>query len=117
MPRWASRITLEIINVRVERVQDISIHDAMAEGCRGIMSDRTRYRFDGQEYLYPTPCAAFEILWDKMHGKKYPWSSNPWVFVIEFTEYPGQGDVEPEDVGELPDNEKIVISYPYDLYK
>jgi len=73
MPRWASRITLEIINVKIERLRDISEEDAKAEGgltCCGHCE--TPYRH------------GFEILWDSINGKKHPWADNPWVFVVSF---------------------------------
>ena len=73
MPRWASRITLEITNVRVERVQDISSADAIAEGA--VPDDR----MTGDSYI-----KAYARLWDTINGKKYPWASRPWVWVIEF---------------------------------
>jgi hypothetical protein len=79
MPRWASRITLEVTGVRVERLQDISGKDAMAEGiphhhdlvdCR-----RERYR----------------DLWEQIHGP-VSWDTNPWVWVLEFTQVPTRAD-------------------------
>lgn len=78
MPRWASRIILEITGVRVERLQDISEADARAEGCEltdeltGCAEDLPYYR------------DVYRVLWDVINGKKAPWSSNPWVWVIEF---------------------------------
>ena len=72
MPRWASRLTLEVTTVRVERLQDISEADARAEGC-------------------PVECQEgnavdwFSGLWDGINAKcGYGWDSNPWVWVIEF---------------------------------
>ena len=78
MPRWASRITLEITNVRVERLQDISEEDAKAEGCRiwkGVPGDGEM-----------SATQAFVRLWDSINGKKpgRTWRDNPWVWVIEF---------------------------------
>jgi hypothetical protein len=81
MPRWASRITLEVTGVRVERLQDISEEDAIAEGAP--VED-----FYG-EWLVPDPMPQkpsqwYRDLWDKINAKKCPWSSNPWVWVISF---------------------------------
>lgn len=70
MPRCASRITLEITGIRVQRLKDISVEDALAEG----VSDYT----DENEVW------AYAQLWNSINGKKCPWSSNPWVWVIEF---------------------------------
>lgn len=77
MPRWASRITLEITGVRVERVQEISEADAIAEGttpsCVGDDLDYLKYR------------AGYMTLWDTINAERgFPWKSNPWVWVIEF---------------------------------
>jgi hypothetical protein len=77
MPRWASRITLEVVNVRVERLQAISEEDAMAEGAPGI--------FDGPAFGYAYPhTQGFKALWESINGKKYPWVSNPFVWCISF---------------------------------
>ena len=73
MPRSASRITLEITNIRVERLQEISNEDSLSEG---IAIPDEPVHFAPREY--------FKILWNNINSKKYPWSSNPWVWVIEF---------------------------------
>lgn len=73
MPRWASRITLEITGVKVERLQDISEEDAKAEGCDGRS-------FHGHGH----PCAKqFRSLWDSINGDG-AWDTNPWVWAIAF---------------------------------
>jgi hypothetical protein len=82
MPRWASRITLEITNVRVERLQDISPADVMSEGFVKF-GNGTNY-VPGLEWAERDPQKAYARLWDIINGKKYPWESNPWVWVIEF---------------------------------
>ena len=85
MPRAASRIELEITGIRIERVQDISEADARSEGITdgGCLSCGN-----------PEPCGccnpkpdardSYIWLWHKINGKKHPWSSNPWVWVVEF---------------------------------
>jgi len=72
MPRWASRITLEILNVRIERLQEMSEYDAIKEG------------FAPQGHSLAL--AYFIELWDSLYTKKpeYQWQANPWVWVIEF---------------------------------
>lgn len=88
MPRRASRITLEITNIRVERLQDISEEDAKKEGVLfhdGLGVGHSGYRFSHDFVsVYATAKRAFQFLWDKINGKKYPMESNPWVWVIEF---------------------------------
>lgn len=78
MPRWASRITLRITGVRVERVQDISEEDAQAEGVSAVhLADL------GQ--TWKTRREGFHLLWDSINAKRgYGWDVNPWVWVIEF---------------------------------
>jgi len=83
MPRWASRITLEVTGVRVERVQSISEEDAIAEGIRHT-GDRIQ---DGSRCSGATSVrGVYAALWDRINGKKHPWASNPWVWVIEFAQ-------------------------------
>ncbi len=77
MPRWASRITLEITGVRVEKLQDISRGDAMAEGCPFPNMQ------DGED-----PRQWYADLWESINGKG-SWSANPWVWVIEFSRVGG----------------------------
>jgi hypothetical protein len=76
MPRWASRITLEITAVRVERLQDISEADAMAEGVLidGIGNPGGPMRVSQR---------AFKIFWQVINGPE-SWAANPWVWVVEF---------------------------------
>lgn len=77
MPRWASRITLEITDVRVERLQDISEDDAIAEG---VYAGFLEYdNGEGTE----TAKESFALLWNSLNGSG-SWKSNPWVWVVEF---------------------------------
>lgn len=85
MPRWASRITLEITGVRVERLQDISIEDAKAEGAWGpddsIVSKVAEYFHI--DILAANPRLAYRMLWEQINGAG-SWDANPWVWVIAF---------------------------------
>ena len=83
MPRWASRILLEITNVRVERVQEIGEEDTYAEGCERI-SEFQAFGADraGRDKLARF---GFKRLWDSINAARgYGWEVNPWVWVIEF---------------------------------
>ena len=82
MPRWASRITLEITGVRVERLQDISEEDALTEGCENYLCGGYDFSYHG--YECKPAVANYRRLWDSINGKKYPWKSNPLVWVISF---------------------------------
>ncbi|WP_249554197.1 hypothetical protein [Shewanella sp. 8A] len=75
MPRWAARIILEVTDIRVERVQDISERDAWAEGFEGYDDDVT-----GGKNGYSEFCEA----WESIYGQQSIEQSNPWVWVIEF---------------------------------
>ena len=91
MPAWASRTTLEITDVRVQKLQDISEADAVAEGCK--ICDRGSsspcYVFQGTEYdqsglCHSSPVTAYGIYWDQLNAKRDPWDSNPFVWAISF---------------------------------
>jgi hypothetical protein len=74
MPRWASRITLEVTEVSVQRLQDISEEDARAEGIPAWTSPEQAF----------SPRVRFHELWDSINGKKAPWASNPWCWAVSF---------------------------------
>lgn len=77
MPRWASRITLEIVSVRVERLQDITEEDAIYEGMVPTYDHDSVPEKDATE--------MFQKLWDSINEKRaFGWDANPWVWVIEF---------------------------------
>ena len=99
MPRWASRITLEITSVRIERLNDISKKDAAAEGFTKISKDdgkTWKYGIPDRDGLPGTddsgwpwrdweqdPRNAFKKLWESINGDG-SWDANPWLWVIEF---------------------------------
>ncbi len=75
MPLWASRITLEIVSVKVERLQEISKEDAIAEGLKPY----------GWGHDDGTIQRCFAEKWDAINARRgYSWVTNPWVWVIEF---------------------------------
>jgi hypothetical protein len=95
MPRWASRILLEVVSVRVERLQDISDEDCLAEGIHAIHheGDGTYYH---HEHTYADPgnwCHAddaYQFLWEQINGAG-SWDANPWVWVVEFKQLNAKG--------------------------
>lgn len=106
MPRWASRILLEITDVRVERLNGISDADCIAEGIIPVPKDRVDdhqfwrdYRLSGDgTFCVHTPRESFESLWKSVRGKSFDheedtgpgsWQANPWVWVIEFKRIEG----------------------------
>ena len=84
MPRWASRILLEITNVRVERLNDISEEDAKAEGV-----SPSAHTITPPEAVYRV---GFGELWRSIYGDEN-WEKNPWVWVIEFKRVQEQSNV------------------------
>jgi hypothetical protein len=82
MPRWASRITLEVTGVRVERLQDISEADAMAEGIVR-QSDGGFGLADSSHYHYTDPRISYWSLWEAINGEGSV-DANPWAWVVEF---------------------------------
>jgi len=88
MPRRLSRITLEIKDVRVERLQDISENDAKSEGiCYDYNVDPIgpcKWRVPGTNMGVDSPKGAFSTLWDSIATNFSRWEFNPWVWVVEF---------------------------------
>ena len=90
MPRWASRISLGITSVRVERLQDISIEDAKAEGAWGpddSVVEKVANHF-GIHHFDTNPRLAYQMLWEQINGPD-SWDANPWVWVVEFKRVKG----------------------------
>ena len=83
MPRWASRILLELTAISVERVQDISPKDIMAEGIHaGTVNGQPQYT---NRYWVENVTADFRCLWNEINAKRgYGWDSNPYVWVLTF---------------------------------
>jgi hypothetical protein len=111
MPRWASRLTLEVTDVRIQRLQDITEEDAKAEGVEPSFCQESWLvvREDGSTgnvFVEPdeewrasakfvfvkhvpsvqmsTATEVFQRLWDSINGKRAPWTSNPWVWCVSF---------------------------------
>jgi hypothetical protein len=74
MPKSACRLWLRIKDIRVERLNDITNNDALAEGTPDLRTIENNYDMKD----------CFRILWDSINKKTYPWESNPWVWVVEF---------------------------------
>ena len=85
MPRWASRLMLEVTGVRVERVQEITEEQSIAEGVDAVsMEDVPRQATMSRR-------ADFKQLWDRLNAKRgFGWDKNPWVWVVEFKKLEGQ---------------------------
>lgn len=94
MPRWASRITLEVTDVRVQRLQEINEADALAEGIRSFTKDGELLKYwpcdpcDGPlkcawADLPRDPVVAFRALWESLHGAG-SWDANSWLWCYSF---------------------------------
>jgi len=81
MPRWASRINLEITGVRVERLNDISEADAYSEGV--TIPSHYKFASNGRPNDRNEARVTFETLWESINGPE-SWPLNPWVWVVEF---------------------------------
>ena len=94
MPRWVSRITLEITAVRVERLQDISEADALAEGIYKPLGSQFWHTNPSANILPgETPQWAYRNLWESISGP-CSWDANPWVWVVEFKRHEQAGKAE-----------------------
>lgn len=94
MPRWASRLTLTVTDVRVERLQDISEADAIAEGCTPLShpagrSDLLWHHIAPDQWQAPT--RWYRKLWDSINGPG-AWDANPWVVAVSFDVREGKID-------------------------
>jgi hypothetical protein len=83
MPRWASRITLEVTSVRVERLQGISADDAKAEGISEFIGGWWCEHDDAEQIAGMTPQEGYRHLWERINGPG-SWDANPWVWVVSF---------------------------------
>ena len=96
MPRWASRVLLEITDVKVERLNDISEADAIAEGARGWLDSLNGRAYDNAEkqacrftkIIDPqagvmSGRGVFAALWESINGEG-SWAANPWLWAITF---------------------------------
>lgn len=99
MPRWASRIDLEVVEVRVQRLQDITEEDAREEGLDewipcNVITGLKGVRLGGA-FRQATCREHFAWLWDIINGKRATWASNPWVWAITFRRVGMLGGREP----------------------
>lgn len=86
MPRWACRILLEITEIRVERLNQISREEAVKEGLLKLPATGRYVINQGDQYFgmaSNNPCEVFEWLWESINGEG-SWATNPWVWVICF---------------------------------
>lgn len=117
MPRWASRLTLHVTDVRVQRVQDISEGDAEAEGVEDMRSgglcplwriygasprpDIVGVLTHGRGTITPSARDSFSTLWGSLNAKRgYGWDANPWVVAVTFDPHFHNIDRDPTTKGD-----------------
>jgi hypothetical protein len=81
MPRWASRISLEVVRVRIEQLQSASNADFVTEGIESLREGELGYlRQNGSDWR-----SSYRELWDSLNAERgFAWDVNPWVWVVEF---------------------------------
>lgn len=89
MPRWASRLTLEITEVRVQRLHEITEDDARAEGVKPFFArfpalGREQHITSGELARDAEHRASYAVTWDEANGKRAMWATNPWVWALTF---------------------------------
>ena len=84
MPRWACRITLEVMEVRCQRLQDIAEEDAKAEGAQPWPHDPQQRMTSGELGIEQPYRGGFACLWDDINDDRATWFSNPWVWAYTF---------------------------------
>lgn len=89
MPRWASRLSLSVTDVRVERLHELTRNDAIAEGIPQMHGEAVRLglvdaAYSVDDWDNSTSVENFANLWDKLNSERAPWKSNPWVWVVAF---------------------------------
>ncbi|WP_431833572.1 hypothetical protein [Enterobacter hormaechei] len=90
MPRWASRILLEITDVRVEQLKSISEEEARSEGVAQLREGFWKHYQPGWTQHQLSARGSFATLWESIYGFG-EWDRNPWVWVIEFKRIEGDG--------------------------
>jgi hypothetical protein len=94
MPRWASRLTLTVTDVRLQRLQDISEKDAWAEGldeCDGLFDDQIRQLAHKHKLMCEDGVCTFAALWESIN-RTGSWALNPWIVALTFTVAKGNVD-------------------------
>lgn len=105
MPRWASRLELDVTGVRVERLNAITEEDAWAEGVDPFLVRYPSFGADqcieGDRVDEKPFRTSFVCLWDEINGNRALFSSNPWVWVVEFKRVTAEREAGRESAGDL----------------